>query len=356
MHLHRCTSHRHSICCLLPPHVLHEVARRGTTSQRDAALSTIAADATHRVQRMAGQPPAPPVQADTPITPGQVQRTIYATSNTQDLPGALARAEGHPVADDQSINEAYDALGHTFDFFLTVYNRDSIDNRGLPLVATVHYDHNYNNALWNGHQMVFGDGDGEVFNRLTGAIDVIGHELTHGVTASEVNLSYTQQSGALNESISDVFGSLLKQYVLKQTAGDADWLIGSGLLKVQGQALRSLKAPGTAYNNDLLGEDPQPANMAHYVHTGADDGGVHINSGIPNHAFYLVAAAIGGCAWEKAGQIWYDTIRDRSLKRSADFAAFASCTIANAGTRYGAGSGEQKAVIDAWKAVGVPPV
>src|SRR5580704_19552354 len=167
MHLHRCTSHRHSICCLLPPHVLHEVARRGTTSQRDAALSTIAADATHRVQRMAGQPPAPPVQADTPITPGQVQRTIYATSNTQDLPGALARAEGHPVADDQSINEAYDALGHTFDFFLTVYNRDSIDNRGLPLVATVHYDNNYNNALWNGHQMVFGDGDGEVFNRLT---------------------------------------------------------------------------------------------------------------------------------------------------------------------------------------------
>jgi Zn-dependent metalloprotease len=99
-----------------------------------------------------------------------------------------------------------------------------------------------------------------------------------------------------------VFGSLIKQYVLKQTADKADWLIGEGLLTFKGQALRSMKAPGTAYDNDLLGKDPQPADMKHSVRTAQDKGGVHINSGIPNRAFYLVATAIGGHAWEKAGR------------------------------------------------------
>src|SRR5204863_3629678 len=132
-----------------------------------------------------------------------------------------------------------------------------------------------NNAFWNGQQMVFGDGDGVIFNRFTRSIDVIGHELTHGVTGSEVNLAYLRQSGALNESVSDVFGSLVKQYVLKQTVSEADWLVGSGLLTFPAQALRSMKAPGTAYDNNLLGKDPQPADMTHYVHTAQDSGGVH---------------------------------------------------------------------------------
>jgi Zn-dependent metalloprotease len=159
----------------------------------------------------------------------------------------------------------------------------------------------------------------------------------------------------LNESVSDVFGSLVKQYALKQTASEADWLIGAGLLTFKDQALRSMKTPGTAYDNNVLGKDPQPADMQHYVHTAQDNGGVHINSGIPNHAFYLVATTLGGNAWVKAGQIWYDTIRDRSLKSSTNFAAFAGRTAANAGARYGANSTEQKAVIDAWNKVGVKP-
>src|SRR5689334_24844241 len=203
--------------------------------------------------------------------------------------------------------------------------------------------------------MVFGDGDGTVFNRFTVSLDVIGHELTHGVTGSEVNLAYMGQSGAMNESVSDVFGSLVKQYALKQTASEADWLIGAGLLTFKDQALRSMKAPGTAYDNKVLGKDPQPADMKHYVHTAQDNGGVHINSGIPNHAFYLVAAALGGNAWVKAGQIWYDTIGDKSLKPTATFAAFAGRTVANAKRRYGATGTEQKAVADAWHKVGVKP-
>ena len=225
----------------------------------------------------------------------------------------------------------------------------------MPLIATVHYDNKYDNAFWDGHQMVFGDGDGTIFNRFTISLDVIGHELTHGVSGSEVNLYYSGQSGALNESVSDVFGSLVKQYVLKQTASEADWLIGAGLLTIENQALRSMKAPGTAYDNNVLGKDPQPADMAHYVRTSQDNGGVHINSGIPNRAFFLVATALGGNAWVKAGQIWYDTIRDRSLRSRATFAAFAGRTIANAGHRYGANGTEQKAVADAWRQVGVKP-
>src|ERR1700730_10904846 len=169
--------------------------------------------------------------------------------------------------------------------------------------------------------------------------------MTHGVTGSEANLIYQGQPGALNESISDVFGSLVKQFALNQTADKADWLIGAGILAkgIQGVALRSMKAPGTAYDDPKLGKDPQPADMAHFVHTTDDNGGVYTNSGIPNHAFYLVATAIGGNAWDKAGQIWYDTIRDTSLKPSANFAGFAGRTVANAGHRYGSSSVERNA-------------
>lgn len=284
-----------------------------------------------------------------------VHRTIYTSGNQETTSGQLVRAEGQPASTDQAVNEAYDGLGHTFDFYLQIYQRNSIDDHGLPLNAYVHYGQDYDNAFWDGKEMIFGDGDRQSFNRFTIALDVIGHELTHGVTGSEVNLRYLNQSGALNESVSDVFGSLIKQFVLKQTANEADWLIGAGLLTYPNQALRSMKAPGTAYDNDVMGKDPQPADMAHFIHTAEDNGGVHLNSGIPNHAFYLAAVAIGGNAWEKTGQIWYDTIRDKNLKATANFAAFAGRTVANAGARYGANGAEQKAVADAWRQVGVKP-
>ena len=347
---------RHSIFCIVPPHVLREIARNGNAAQRNAALDTLALDTTMRTQRMTTQllaaiAPRPVLAA----APPQVHRTIYTAKNAETEPGTLVRSEGQGASGDQEVDEAYDGLGHTFDFYLQNYQRNSIDDHGLPLVATVHYGQKFDNAFWDGHQMVFGDGDGAIFNRFTISLDVIGHELTHGVTGSEVNLAYSGQSGALNESVSDVFGSLVKQYALKQSASEADWLIGAGLLTFKDQALRSMKAPGTAYNNNLLGKDPQPADMQHYVHTAQDNGGVHINSGIPNHAFYLVATALGGNAWDKAGQIWYDTIRDRTLKSSANFAAFAGRTIANAGHRYGTNSAEQKGVSDAWGQVGVKP-
>jgi Zn-dependent metalloprotease len=224
----------------------------------------------------------------------------------------------------------------------------------------VHYGQNYDNAFWNGQQMVYGDGDADMpedeqlFNRFTIAIDVIGHELTHGVTQYEAKLVYSLQPGALNESFSDVFGSLVKQRALGQTANQADWLIGKGLFtaNVSGEAIRSMKAPGTAYNDPVLGRDPQPAHMSNYVNTANDNGGVHINSGIPNHAFYVVATELGGNAWEKAGRIWYITLRDK-LQFSSNFQQAAALTFAVAGELYGTGSLEQAAVRKGWDAVGI---
>jgi Zn-dependent metalloprotease len=288
-------------------------------------------------------------------TEGHPQRTIYDDHQTTTLPGDVVRAEGAGPTSDVAVNEAYDGLGATYYFYWDIFHRNSIDDQGLPLDATVHYDVRYDNAFWNGSAMIFGDGDGDIFNRFTISVDVIGHELTHGVTQHEASLVYMFQPGALNESVSDVFGSLVKQFQLKQTADKADWLIGQGLFtaKVHGVALRSMKAPGTAYDDPTLGKDPQPQDMRHYVFTTQDNGGVHINSGIPNHAFYLVAIKIGGYAWEKAGRIWYETLRDPKLRPFASFRAFANLTVANADRLYGHTSSERKAVTEAWKEVGV---
>jgi Zn-dependent metalloprotease len=353
-------NHRHSIFCFLPPHVLINLAKNGNAEERDFALQALSFDHTFRTSRLtqsllAGGPRNVVTQTSALTSAPKVQRTIYDDKHTQTLPGTLVRSEGQTPVSDQAVNQAYDGLGDTFNFYFDIYHRNSIDNAGLPLKAIVHYGSNYDNAFWDGQEMVFGDGDNIIFTGFTGAIDVIGHELTHGVTGSEANLTYQGQPGALNESVSDVFGSLVKQFALNQTADKADWLIGAGILAkgIQGVALRSMKAPGTAYDDPKLGKDPQPADMAHFVHTTDDNGGVHTNSGIPNHAFYLVATAIGGNAWDKAGQIWYDTLIDHRLKTNASFASFAQMTILNAGARYGANSVEQKAVIDAWQTVGV---
>ena len=349
-------NHRHSIFCILPPHVLIEIANRGNEEQRKFALDALATDSSirhHRSTIALLQASAPTMPSLFPAAAPVVHRSIFTANQQQTLPGALARSEGQGPVADASVNQAYDGLGHVFDFYLSAYHRNSIDDHNMPLTATVHFGVKYNNAFFNGQEMVFGDGDNVIFTGFTSCLDVIGHELTHGVTAHEANLVYMNQSGALNESISDVFGVLVKQYVLNQTAAQADWLIGAGLLKFTGQALRSMKAPGTAYNNPVMGHDPQPADMRHYLNTSQDNGGVHLNSGIPNRAFFLVAEALGGHAWEKAGQIWYDTLRDKNLKKTATFRNFAGLTIKSAGLRYGSAGIEVKATTNAWHQVGI---
>lgn len=257
---------RSRLYCILPPHMLESIAQNGTPQQRSRALQTLAIDHTLRALRVAPSSAAPATRRRPGmlmLAEGQKRRTISDARHDQNLPGSVVRAEGAPPTGDPAVDEAFDGLGATYDLFWDAYDRNSIDDEGMPMDATVHFGQDYNNAFWNGERMVFGDGDGELFNRFTISIDVMGHELTHGVTEDEAQLVYFFQPGALNESMSDVFGSLVKQYMLKQRADQADWLIGVGLFtaKVNGVALRSMKAPGTAYDDPVLGKDPQPAHM-----------------------------------------------------------------------------------------------
>src|SRR5262245_10749917 len=115
--------------------------------------------------------------------------------------------------------------GTTRQFYRDLFDRNSIDDHGMRLEGYVHRGVEFNNAFWDGQVMVFGDGDGRIFTDFTKSLDVIAHELTHGVTEHTAGLEYHNQSGALNESMSDVFGSLVKQWSLQQSASEADWLI-----------------------------------------------------------------------------------------------------------------------------------
>ncbi len=338
----------------IPPYILSRIIDHGSQTQRERALGTLSHVSS--LLPNPGPPNRQPVVGVIPERglPGVPRRSIHDAGHQMLLPGALARIEGQPPVADAAVDEAYDALGITHAFFWEIFGRDSIDRHGFPLVGTVHYGVGYENAFWNGAQMVFGDGDGDIFNRFTLSLNVVAHELAHGVIESEAGLVYHNQSGALNESISDVFGVLVQQYSLRQTADQADWLIGAELLtdRVQGHALRSMANPGSAYDDPLLGKDPQPGHMRDFIETRDDNGGVHLNSGIPNRAFYLAALAMGGYAWEKAGRIWYDTLCDWRLANDADFAGFAQLTMENAATRFGPGS-EARAVQQAWADVGV---
>jgi Zn-dependent metalloprotease len=336
------------ICCVIPPHMLENIAVNGTSQQRNWAFQTLNVSAQLRGRRnVVGNVFFAP-------SPGEKRRTVYNAQDSEQLPGTIVRAEGDPPSDDVAVNEAYDGAGATYDLFYEIFERNSIDDKGLRLDSTVHYGVKYDNAFWNGDQMVYGDGDQELFDRFTKSIDVIAHELTHGVTQHEAGLIYHGEPGALNESFSDVFGALVKQRVKNQTAAEADWLIGDSLLmpNVKGVAIRSMKAPGKAYDDPVLGQDPQPGHVKDQYTGWADNGGVHINSGIPNRAFYLAAVEIGGYAWEKAGKIWYVALRDR-LRAKADFTKAADVIVQVAVELYGDGSPEHQAVKNAWTEVGV---
>ena len=335
---------------IVPPYLLEHLERTvDDPSLRARYRQSLQHDAVLRTRPAAGLGRA--------TAEGGLRREVYDAEHETNLPGTPVRAEGEDPVEDLAVNQAYDGTGATWTMYNECFGRDSIDGEGLVLTSTVHYDRGYANAFWDGAQMVFGDGDGEIFGNFTGSIDVTGHELTHGVTQYTANLSYEGQSGALNESISDVFGSLAKQHALGQSTEEADWLIGAGLFMpgVRGDALRSMKAPGTAYDDPRLGKDPQPDHMSGYIETQDDNGGVHLNSGIPNRAFYLTAAEIGGNAYDDAGKIWYTTLTSGTLSESATFAEFAEATQASARDLYGEDSTQLAAVTHAWQTVGVLP-
>lgn len=266
--------------------------------------------------------------------------------------GVLRRSEGAAPTGDAIVDTAHDNVGAAHAFMKEVLGRDSIDGNGGTIRTVVNWGRNFSNAAWDGENLLFGNGDGVRFSPLGQAVDVVAHEAFHGVVQHTAGLVYRNQPGALNESFGDVFGELVDQWTTNRegfgtvdAAKAADWLVGEDVFTpgTAGDALRSLKAPGTAY-----GRDPQPAHMSKYNPTSDDNGGVHINSGIPNKAAYEVGTRIGG---EKLAKVWYLALTDY-LKPRSSFADAANATLAAARKLYGEGA-ESQAVLDAWKSVGV---
>lgn len=245
--------------------------------------------------------------------------------------------------DRSSVSALYNA-GRTYNFYRSVFGRNSIDDKGMTIYSIIHVTSNgqaMDNAYWSGGVMCYGDGN-TAFKPLAGGFDVAAHEMTHGVTQHTANLTYQDQSGALNESMSDVMAAYVDS---------ANWTIGEQVIKdlvaYPSGALRDLSNP---HNGGNPGDACwQPATMAEFINTTQDHGGVHGNSGIPNNAFYRVATAVGRPA---AGAIWYRALT-HYLTSSAQFVDARIATEAATKELYGDPSPQMTAVKNAWDAVQV---
>ncbi len=342
-------------CQFVPPHVQREMGKNveGPAAQPDqlkmaetvrkrrakAVQTTVVASATAEL--------APPAT-------GTSRREVYDSQNTEVQRQKLIRAEGDPETDDADALNAYDNAGLVRSYFKDLLGRNSIDNAGLDLVLNVHFGQQFNNAFWDGDEMTFGDGDGVIFSGFARSLDVVAHELAHGVTQFTSGLIYQGESGALNEHFSDVFGTAITQWAAAETPAEADWLIGDEIMgpDLYGEALRSMAHPGKAYDNPILGADPQPAHYDDRYTGSADNGGVHINSGIPNRAFYLAATEMGDT--REAVRIWYHALQalpqDATFAQAADQVATSARILVKSGA---ATKGATQIVRGAWRTVGV---
>ena len=341
------------LCYAIPPHILARIAEQSSDDVSRDARATL-----EHMHELAPGTAAPAedsaaVAAEAAAPPPK-RRNVCDARHQLLLPGVVVMTRHKTLSADVEVAEAYDACGATYDFLWDVMRRASLDGRGMRLDATVHYGIRFLNAFWNGRQMVYGDGDGRVFQRFTARIELTAHALTHRVLQDVSPLGGNGQAGALLEHLCDVFALMVKQYALGQSARESDWLIGAGIFGpgIKGVAIRSLAAPGMAYDDPLLGRDPQPWHMSDYVRTPGDDGGAHINSGIPNHAFYLAATTLGGNTWEVLRQVWYAALTER-VKPEANFADFARATVDIAGEFYGNGGHVQRTIAEAWGEVGL---
>jgi len=272
---------------------------------------------------------------------------VFDCQHHNTLPGVSISSPGS--SSDQTCKRAFTETKAVAKFYRSVFSRNSIDDAGMALISSIHYSVNYNNAFWNGSQMTYGDGDGNIFIDFTKGNDVIGHELTHGVTQYTLGLTYQNQPGGLNESISDVFGSMFRQWQAKQNVHQADWLIGKDIMGPAAVArgftcLRDMSNPAAAHCLS-----PQPTKFSQY-HNGMDP---HDSSGIPNFAFYKAAMAIGGKSWVVAGKIWFQALTKFGPSPNMTMKQFASRTRKLAGTLFTSRPAVKKAVDDAWKAVGL---
>lgn len=342
----------HGGCFIVPIDVLEELAADESLSHqaRQALRNTGALEPVWRQLRSAQiRAVRAGLQAMSEAAPARLAAkpaaTVYDCKNTKSVPGAPVLNPGK--SSDATAKRAYTETIGVADFYSQCFGRNSIDNGGMTLVSSIHYDVRYSNAFWNGTQMTYGDGDGEIFVDFTASTDVIGHELTHGVTQFTAALAYTNEAGGLNESMSDVFGTMFRQWRKNQTVDQADWLIGADIIGPKAATkgytcLRDMADPGAQH---CLSK--QPAHYRDYV----PGGDPHTNSGIPNRAFYLTASAIGGQSWAKAGKVWYAALTGPKASPNMKMKTFANRTRAAAKSLFG--TAVYSAVDGAWQDVGV---
>lgn len=275
------------------------------------------------------------------------QVTVFDCKHTQTLPGAPVASP--KTSKDATAKRCFAETTDVAKFFKAVFGRNSIDDAGMTMMSSIHYGKSYNNAMWNGSQMVYGDGDGKLFTDFTGGNDVIGHELTHGVTQHSLQLAYSGDAGGLNESMSDCFGSMFRQWEAKQDVNSADWLIGADIMgpaaKAKGyKALRNMAKP-----DDKAALAPQPT-LYSQITPGMDP---HYSSGPPNLAFCTACKTLGGKSWEKIGQVWYTVLTTSGAHPNMTMPQFAARTRQVATQKYAAQPAVAAAVDAGWKKVGL---
>ena len=339
-------------CHIVPQDVLRRLAedRSLDSAQRKAFADTAKIDIEFRklraqaarLSRAAEAIAGPAAREAAPPT-----ISIYTCNHTQTLPGTPINNPGGST--DPTAKRVYLETVALAEFYQTVFGRNSIDGAGMALISSIHYGVKYNNAFWNGSQMTYGDGDGAIFVDFSAGNDVIGHELTHGVTQHTLKLGYSGDAGGLNESISDCFGSMFRQWQAGQTAGQADWFIGKDIMGPAAIAkglicLRDMANPAAAH---CLA--PQPTQYSQ-ITPGMDP---HYSSGPPNLAFCVACKAAGGKSWETVGQVWYRSLTGFGPSPNLKMKAFANRTRAVVAQLYPGNAALAAAVDGGWKHVGL---
>lgn len=340
-------------CAFLPPYIVSRLADNDDPEVRKLGIHTLEASAVARTHREMN-----PAQLLGRLSaPGRGRRrSVYdMEGRTRPLPGSIKRREGARPTGIEDVDRAYDYAGVTYGFYKNVFDRESLDGAGHGLKSSINFGFEVGNAFWDGNQMIYGAGDGKLFLSFTRSLGIAAHEMTHGVLSFTSKLEYDGEPGALNESFCDVMGICVEHYHAGVDVNEGGWIMGR---EVVGPALKGVAGFRTfkdelAYDGSpLIGTDPQPKHMKGFVTNADDNGGVHTNSGIPNHAFYLAAIELGGNSWDKAGAIWFEAFT-KDLNPKASFVQAATATVNAAQRLYGAG--EANAVRESWRKVGVEP-
>lgn len=322
----------------IPPHLREIIKHTAAVTAEIRKLRLQAVALAKTVKAMGGPAPAAALAKSPNIS-------VFDCKNHHILPGLPLLHPGD--CRDQTAVRACKETTAVAAFYREVFKRNSIDNQGMTMLSSIHYGSKFNNAMWNGSEMLYGDGDDQLFIDFTRGNDVIAHELTHGVTQHTLQLEYSGDAGGLNESLSDCFGSMFRQWEARQDVASADWLIGSDIMgpvaKNKGYTcLRNMANPG-----DPKCLAPQPVKYSQLT----PDMDPHYSSGPPNLAFCLACKTVGGRSWEKVGQVWYQAAMGAGPMPDLKMKDFANRTRQVAEQLFASERSVAGAVDEAWKQV-----